>query len=121
MRLPQTVQLLLILAVVAICYYYYGYFYHVTILPSALAPTSLPTAPVTLPPSQYKVVEMNGRRPFFKLATTDGNKPYADGDRAQDTVVNSLQLADQCKRDPSLIVVDIGAFLGMSYNRDIDT
>ena len=56
---------------------------------------------------------MNDRQPFFKLATTDGRKPYADGDRAQEIVVNSLQLAEQCKRDPSLIVVDIGAFLGM--------
>jgi len=67
---------------------------------------------VTLPPSKYKVVEMNDRIPFFKLATTNGHKPYADGDRAQATIIGSLQLANKCKQDPSLIVVDVGGFLG---------
>ena len=56
---------------------------------------------------------MTDRKPFFKLATIGGSKPYADGDRAQEVVVNSLQLVDRCKQDPSLIVVDVGAFLGM--------
>lgn len=64
-------------------------------------------------PDQFKLVEMNSRTPVFKLATSDGKQPYADGDRAQGTVVESLQLADRCRRDPSLIVVDVGAFLGM--------
>jgi hypothetical protein len=55
---------------------------------------------------------MNDRKPFYKLATFDGKKPYADGDRAQATVVQHLQLVENCKKDPSLIVVDVGAFLG---------
>ena len=55
---------------------------------------------------------MNDRQPSFKLVTQDGNKPYADGDRAQAKIVDSLQLKDKCRRDPSLIVVDVGAFLG---------
>lgn len=117
MRVSRTVQLLLGLAVGALCYYYYYYHYydHVLAIPSPLASMPMPTESVTLPPSQYKIVEMNVRKPFFKLATVDGQKPYADGDRAQETVVNSLKLVDQCKQDPSFIVVDIGAFLGMRY------
>ncbi|CAF1243988.1 unnamed protein product [Rotaria sordida] len=55
---------------------------------------------------------MNDRVPSFKLATYNGHLPYADGDRAQKTVVNSLQLMKKCAQDPSLIVVDIGAFVG---------
>jgi hypothetical protein len=73
---------------------------------------SLPVTSFTLSPLQYKVVEMNDRLPFFKLATTDGAKPYADGDRAQMAVINSLQLVNKCQQDPSFIVVDVGAFLG---------
>lgn len=55
---------------------------------------------------------MNDRKPSYKLVTLNGEKPYADGDRAQATVVEHLQLVDQCQEDPSLIVVDIGAYLG---------
>ncbi|CAF2968028.1 unnamed protein product [Rotaria sp. Silwood2] len=68
--------------------------------------------PSTSQLSQYKVAEMNDRVPVFKMATVDGQKPYADGDRAQATVINSLQLVEKCAQDPSLIVVDVGAFLG---------
>jgi hypothetical protein len=57
-------------------------------------------------------VEINDRVPSFKLATADGKKPYADGDRAQATVVDSLELVRKCKQDPSLIVVDVGGFIG---------
>jgi hypothetical protein len=59
---------------------------------------------------------MNDRKPFYKLATLDGKKPYADGDRAQATVVQHLQLVENCKKDPSLIVVDVGAYLGDLHN-----
>jgi hypothetical protein len=55
---------------------------------------------------------MNDRVPSFKLASVSDQKPYADGDRAQATVVNSLQLVKRCKQDPSLIVVDVGGFIG---------
>ncbi|CAF3180888.1 unnamed protein product [Rotaria sp. Silwood2] len=44
--------------------------------------------PSTSQLSQYKVAEMNDRVPVFKMATVDGQKPYADGDRAQATVIN---------------------------------
>jgi hypothetical protein len=56
---------------------------------------------------------MNDRLPSFKLATSsDGEKPFGDGDQAQGTIIDSLQLVKKCKQDPSLIVVDVGAFLG---------
>jgi len=84
-----------------------------------LASSSLPlrtTLPIlassTLPPSEYIAVEMNDRVPSFKLATIAGRKPYADVDRAQATVVDSLQLVNKCKQDQSLTVVDVGAYLG---------
>ncbi|CAF1606296.1 unnamed protein product [Rotaria sordida] len=73
--------------------------------------SSLAFISFTLPPSRYKMIEMNDRVPTFKMATIDGRKPYADGDQAQATVINSLELVKKCKQDPSLIVVDIGAFL----------
>lgn len=63
----------------------------------------------------YKVIAMNDRQPVYKLVTLDGRKPYADGDHAQGTVVKYLQLANKCREDPSLIVVDIGAYLGENH------
>ena len=60
----------------------------------------------------YKVIVMDERRPSYKLATVDGKKPDVNGDRAQATVVKHLQLVEKCRHDPSLIVVDVGAFLG---------
>ena len=110
MRSIRTVYLMPILGVAAVFLYYH--YYYVASLPASIV-SSTPTMSSTLSPLEYKIVVMNDRQPFFKLATIDGRKPYADGDRAQEAVVNSLQLADQCKRDPSLVVVDIGAFLGM--------
>ena len=66
----------------------------------------------TLPPSKYKLVEMNDTLPFFKLATIEGHKPHADGDRAQQRIMKNLRLQDKCRRDPSILVADVGAFLG---------
>ena len=59
------------------------------------------------------VVQMDDRVPSYKLATESGDKPYADGDRAQAQVLEELHLYETCQRDPSTIVVDVGAFLGM--------
>lgn len=64
------------------------------------------------PSLAYKVIKMNDRKPYYKLATFSGRKPYADGDRAQARVVEHLQLFKNCHEDPSLIVVDVGAYLG---------
>ena len=85
---------------------------------STVSPSTSTVSPSTLttPPLQYKVAEMNDRLPTFKLATSTGDKPYADGDRAQATVVNWLELPKKCKQDPSLIVVDIGAFYGNIFS-----
>ena len=55
---------------------------------------------------------MDDRQPFYKLVTLEGRKPYADGDRAQGTVIKHLQLVENCKQNPSLIVVDVGAYIG---------
>lgn len=60
----------------------------------------------------YQVILMDDRQPFYKLTTLDGHKPYADGDRAQATVVKHLDLVKKCRNDSSLIVVDVGAYLG---------
>ncbi len=95
-----------LILLIALVYYYYSTFLW-SPRPTLLVPVS-----VTLPPSQYKIVEMNDRTPHFKLATINGHKPYADGDKAQATIINSLQLVSKCKQDPSLIVVDVGGFLG---------
>ena len=62
---------------------------------------------------------MNARKPTYKLVTINGQKPDVNGDRAQATVVEHLQLVENCKRDPSLIVVDVGAFLGNHNHQDI--
>ncbi|CAF5179157.1 unnamed protein product [Rotaria magnacalcarata] len=70
----------------------------------------------------YKVIKMNDRKPTYKLVTLNGRKPYADGDRAQAVVVEHLQLVNTCQEDPSLIVVDIGAFVGnlhRKYNKNM--
>ena len=90
------------------------FFYSWTLLSSIRRTTPVPVL-YTLPPTHYKVVELNDRVPSIKLATDDGNKPYADGDRAQIAIIDSLKLVNKCKQDPSLIVVDIGGFLG-NYN-----
>ena len=58
---------------------------------------------------------MNDRKPYYNLATFNGRKPYADGDRAQATVVKHLNLVESCRNDPSLIIVDIGGFIGNIY------
>jgi len=63
-------------------------------------------------PMIYKVILMNDRQSFYKLATFDGRKPYADGNRAQATVIKHLRLVKRCQNDSSLIVVDVGAYLG---------
>ena len=66
----------------------------------------------TLPSISYRMIQMDNRIPFYKLASDGPGKPYADGDRAQATVINYLNLVKSCKSDPSLIVVDVGALLG---------
>lgn len=103
---PRKISVLFIFGIGLICYYYW------VNLPVSSSSSST-TIDFTLPLEQYKVVEMNDRVPSFKLASVSSEKPYADGDRAQATVVNSLQLVNRCKQDPSLIVVDVGGFLGI--------
>ncbi|CAF1350256.1 unnamed protein product [Adineta ricciae] len=102
--------LALTLAISFACYYFHSL---LLTTQSSKIPISILTASAfKFQPSKYKVVTMDDRVPFYKLATIDGNKPYADGDRAQATIFHSLQLTQKCKQDPSLIVVDIGGFLG---------
>ena len=67
----------------------------------------------------YKVIEMDDQQPVYQLATVNGRKPYADGDRAQGTVVQHLRLVDKCRDDPSLIVVDVGAYVGNNQPKKI--
>ncbi|UJR29056.1 hypothetical protein I4U23_010270 [Adineta vaga] len=106
MRREQLIIPALIIIAATIYYYYYVFVFDVS------KSSSLGLPPFMLPASRYKIAVMNDRIPSYKLATTDGNKPYADGDRAQATVIDSLHLLQKCTKDPSLIVVDIGGFLG---------
>ncbi len=106
MRNLLKIWLPVILIILFVHYCYYSTF------SSPFRLTSLASVSFILPPSEYEVVEMDDRIPSFKLATINGRKPYADGDRAQATVVDSLQLVNKCKQDRSLIVVDVGAYLG---------
>jgi hypothetical protein len=86
---------------VLVIYYYYS-----------TTSTEIIAIIVKSPTLIYKVIKMNDRDPIYKLATLNGNKPYADGDRAQAAVVEHLELVHKCQRDPSLIVVDVGGFVG---------
>ncbi|CAF3046997.1 unnamed protein product [Rotaria sp. Silwood2] len=56
------------------------------------------------------VVNMNDRMPSYRLATRNGSKPFTGGARA--TIFEKLQLYDTCKKDTSILVVDVGAKLG---------
>ena len=96
-------KVILIVVIIGILFLYYYYSKQSTRVVSIIVKT---------PTLTYKVIDMNDRKPSYLLATFNGKKPYADGDRAQATVVEHLRLVDNCKRDPSLIVVDVGAFLG---------
>lgn len=75
---------------------------------------SLATASLQIDPDQPPevVVLMDDRVPSYKLATMSHNKPYADGDHAQAKVLEELRLYETCQKDPSTLVVDVGAFLG---------
>jgi hypothetical protein len=84
---------------------------------SAITSSSATSTPTTQPskasPSaSYIVVQMDDRVPHYKLATYNGGKPYANGDKAQATVIKYLNLVERCRADPSLIVVDVGGLLG---------
>ncbi|CAF0795604.1 unnamed protein product [Adineta ricciae] len=94
--------LLLTLTIGMICAYYY-----MTVDSTEILFTIYKT-----PDLSYKVINMNDRTPAYRLATLNGRRPYADGDRAQATVVEHLRLLERCQRDPSLVVVDVGAYLG---------
>ena len=102
----------LIIITIPVVYYYWRVSLFDVPLLTIPAPLTLLPISSTLPPSTYSVIDIVDRVPSFKLATTDGKIPYADGDRAQATVIQSLKLASRCKEDPSLIVVDVGALLG---------
>ncbi|UJR32301.1 hypothetical protein I4U23_019765 [Adineta vaga] len=80
--------------------------------PQSTTTTTTTSLPLNTPKSSEIVIEMDNRIPTYKLATQSGNKPYADGDRAQAKVLEEIHLYETCQRDPSTIVVDVGAFLG---------
>ncbi|UJR32300.1 hypothetical protein I4U23_019764 [Adineta vaga] len=67
-------------------------------------------APVTNPPDIF--VDMNERKPSFKLAMRSDDRPFLSVDRAQSKLLERLRLYETCQRDSSTIVVDVGAYLG---------
>ncbi|CAF0746885.1 unnamed protein product [Adineta steineri] len=67
------------------------------------------TTPVN-PPGN--VVDVEDRKPAFKLVVKDTYTPNVEGTQAQDRVLQQLQLYETCQRDASTIVVDVGSYLG---------
>lgn len=104
------IVLLLIISLVAIFYI------NSTMSSLSLPPPRIVQTIMKSPTLIYQVIEMDDRQPVYKLATLNGQRPYADGDRAQGTVVQQLQLVDKCREDPSLIVVDVGAYIGNNHH-----
>jgi len=58
------------------------------------------------------VIDMNGRKPSYRLATKFGDMPYGASDYGQAKLLEELHLYEVCQRDPSTTVVDVGAGLG---------
>ena len=60
-----------------------------------------------------KIVEIVDRQPTFKLYVYEGYEPVVDRNRAQAKLLDNIKLHDKCQQNPKLIVVDIGASLGI--------
>jgi hypothetical protein len=58
------------------------------------------------------VIFMNNRMAVYRLATKFGDIPYGASDQGQAKLLEELHLYEVCQRDPSTIVVDVGAGLG---------
>ena len=106
--MPRSRMLVLLLLIAAVCLYCYDSASPIRVVAIVIKSSTL----------IYKVIEVNDRRPVYRLATLDGRKPEVNGDQAQATVVEHLKLAEQCQRDPSLIVVDVGAYVGKSVTNE---
>ena len=50
--------------------------------------------------------------PPFYVASHEEGPPFVDGDMAQSTILEQLDLWARCREDPSLLVVDVGGYLG---------
>ena len=100
--MPRSQAVVLLLVIGAACLYYYNSVSSIRVVAIVIKSSTL----------IYKVIEVNDRQPVYRLATLNGQKPEVNGDRAQATVVKHLKLVEKCRRDPSLIVVDVGAYVG---------
>ena len=60
----------------------------------------------------YEVVTMSDRKPLYKLATIYNQQLHVHEHRVLASVIKYLKLSEKCRDDPSLIVVDVGAFVG---------
>ncbi|UJR32299.1 hypothetical protein I4U23_019763 [Adineta vaga] len=58
------------------------------------------------------VIDVYDRTPPYRVATKNGETPYPEGYRVQAKLLDELRLYEICQRDPSTIVVDVGAYLG---------
>lgn len=54
----------------------------------------------------------SGTEPEFNVVSFKRSFPRADGDEAQQYIVDQIKLKKQCSEYPDTIVVDIGAFMG---------
>ncbi|CAF1205781.1 unnamed protein product [Adineta steineri] len=67
---------------------------------------------ITTTPVPEVVINVKHRIIPYKLALRADDRPFVEPDHAQDKLLKDLQLYETCKRDPSTIVVDVGAHLG---------
>ena len=58
------------------------------------------------------MVDIDERSPSYRLATKSGDKPIGISDQGQARLLDELHLREVCQREPSTIVVDVGAGLG---------
>lgn len=58
------------------------------------------------------IVDMNKRKPSFKIVIRPEDKPFINNERAEAILLERIHLQETCRHDPSTIVVDVGAGLG---------
>ena len=50
-------------------------------------------------------------KPSYFIVSHEGHFPYAEGDNAQQFILQKINLMKQCSKDNTTIIVDVGAYL----------
>ena len=77
-----------------------------------LSPQRDTQTPSTTKAPLETVLDVYDRSPTYQIATKDGERPNVKGYHAETKLLENLRLMEVCSRDPSTIVVDVGAYLG---------